>query len=181
MLTEKPELILNSDQSGFQLETHWQRTLEISGMKTVQGFAQSISATTHSYTICPMFSLDGMLFAPMFMVLQKPKGKFPQKGHFEVDELFHHTKKFLYSFKANNIKVLAGNTHIMTREMAISFIEDTVIPQIGNRKSLLLLDSWITWKSAFNPDQHPNLTVKYIPKNCTGLVQPADLYLFRLI
>lgn len=35
MLTEKPELILNSDQSGFLLETHWQRTLEISGMKTV--------------------------------------------------------------------------------------------------------------------------------------------------
>lgn len=80
----KKREILNTDQSGFQLMLHWQRTLEICESKTVQGFAQSISTTTHSYTICPIFSMDGTLFGPMLIVLQEPKGIFPQKGHFQV-------------------------------------------------------------------------------------------------
>lgn len=63
--------------------------------------------------------------------------------------------------------------------MAIEFIEEIVVPLTNNRKTLLLLDSWTTWKNAINADVHPNITVKFIPKNCTGFVQPADLYLFR--
>ena len=73
---------MNSDQSGFQLELHWQRTLEILGTKTVQGFGQSVSATTHSYTICPVFSLDGTLFEPMLIVFQEPKAYFPFLGKY---------------------------------------------------------------------------------------------------
>ncbi|KAF7639216.1 HTH CENPB-type domain-containing protein [Meloidogyne graminicola] len=36
-----PDLVINTDQSGFQLELHWSRTLEICGKKTVEGLAQS--------------------------------------------------------------------------------------------------------------------------------------------
>ncbi|KYN14205.1 hypothetical protein ALC57_13589, partial [Trachymyrmex cornetzi] len=45
------ENIYNSDQSGFQLELHTGRTLAIEGTKKIECAIQSVSATTHSYTI----------------------------------------------------------------------------------------------------------------------------------
>lgn len=68
--------IYNSDQSGFQLEMHSGRTLAIEGEKQVQCLVQSVSATTHSYTIQPTISADGRLLSPLFLVLKEPTGKF---------------------------------------------------------------------------------------------------------
>lgn len=45
------ENIYNSDQSGFQLEIHSARTLAKEGSKKVECVIQSVSSTTHSYTI----------------------------------------------------------------------------------------------------------------------------------
>ena len=41
----------NSDQSGFNLEIHSSRTLCYKGIKNVENMVQSVSSTTHSYTI----------------------------------------------------------------------------------------------------------------------------------
>lgn len=79
---EKPELVLNTDQSGFQRELHRLRTLEVMGTKKVHGVAQSISATTHSYTICPVVSMDGELYSPMLIVIGESSGSFPKKRNF---------------------------------------------------------------------------------------------------
>jgi len=45
------ENIYNSDQNGFQLELHAGRSLAIEDTKKVECTVQSVSATTHSYTI----------------------------------------------------------------------------------------------------------------------------------
>jgi hypothetical protein len=45
--------VYNTDQSGFSKEIHSGRTLEFKVVSHVEGTVQSISATTHSYTIQP--------------------------------------------------------------------------------------------------------------------------------
>ena len=59
----------NSDQSGFQLELHADRTLAQKGVK-IKSAAQSISAITHSYTIQPVISADSRLLFPFLIVLR---------------------------------------------------------------------------------------------------------------
>ncbi len=68
--------VYNTDQSGFTREIHSGRTLKFKGTKHVEGVVQSISATTHSYTIQPTISKSGKLLSPLFIVLQEPTGSF---------------------------------------------------------------------------------------------------------
>lgn len=67
--------IYNSDQSGFQLEIHSGRTLAEEGTKQIECLVQSVSATTHSYTIQPTISGDGKLLSPLLIVLKEPSGR----------------------------------------------------------------------------------------------------------
>ena len=41
-----------------------------------QSVAQSISSTTHSYTIQPTITANGKLLSPLYLVLKEPSGKF---------------------------------------------------------------------------------------------------------
>ena len=61
----------NADESGFNLELHSGRTLAEQRTKSVTAVVQSISATTHSYTIFPTTSAFGKLLPPLFIVLQE--------------------------------------------------------------------------------------------------------------
>lgn len=70
------ENIYNADQSGFQLEIHSGRTLTEKGEKTVECVVQSVSSTTHSYTIVPTINAEGKLFSPLFLVLKESKDEF---------------------------------------------------------------------------------------------------------
>lgn len=62
--------VFNADESGFQLEIHSGRTLALQSTKTIETVVQSISATTHSYTILPLISASGQLLSPLFIVLK---------------------------------------------------------------------------------------------------------------
>jgi len=70
------ENIYNSDQSGFQLELHAGRTLAYKGTKRIESVVQSKTAITHSYTIQPTVSADGILLSPLFIVLKEVSGTF---------------------------------------------------------------------------------------------------------
>jgi len=65
------ENVLNSDQSGFNLEMHTGRTLALKGQETVEALTQSVNSMTHSYTIQPLISAKGVLFSPLLIVLQE--------------------------------------------------------------------------------------------------------------
>lgn len=79
-----PASIINCDQSGFEREIHSKRTLSTIGLKNVEKQVQNIGATTHSYTVMPMFSMDGRLLSPMLVVIPEKNGQFPLRGHFQV-------------------------------------------------------------------------------------------------
>ena len=70
------ENVYNLNQSGFQLEMHSGRTLAIEGTRQVECVVQSISSTTHSYTIQPTIFADGKLLSLLYLVLKEPSGKF---------------------------------------------------------------------------------------------------------
>ena len=53
--------VYNTDQSGFEYEMHGNRSLAPKGVKDVYGSVQSVNATTHTYTIQPVISLDGKI------------------------------------------------------------------------------------------------------------------------
>ncbi|CAF4472282.1 unnamed protein product, partial [Rotaria sp. Silwood2] len=67
--------ILNTDQVGIEKEVHSTRTLSFGGEKKTFGAVASKHATTHSYTVQPMISLDGKQIGPILLCLQEPKGK----------------------------------------------------------------------------------------------------------
>ncbi|XP_071577354.1 uncharacterized protein [Temnothorax nylanderi] len=121
------ENIYNSDQSGFQLEFHSGRTLSHKGIKKVESVVQSISATTHSYTIQPTISADGRLLSPLFITLKEVTGTFGPR----VQETL---------FNAPNIFVTASKSGKLTSNHVKTWLKDVFFPNVGP-KSVLLLDS----------------------------------------
>lgn len=88
--------VFNSDQSGFELEIHSGRTLAVEGEKQVQCLVQSVSSTTHSYTIQPLISGDGQLMSPLFMILKERTGEFGplvQEGLFRPNNVYAAASK----------------------------------------------------------------------------------------
>lgn len=103
LLIEKygSENVYNSDQSGFQLEIHSGRTLATEGTKKIECIVQSISSTTHSYTIQPTINANGKLLSPLFIVLKEAKGEFGPRVEKEL-------------FRPENVLVTASKSGKLT-------------------------------------------------------------------
>ncbi|EGT39961.1 hypothetical protein CAEBREN_12804 [Caenorhabditis brenneri] len=166
MRSYNPANIFNADQSGFQLEMTTARTLTFTGVKDVHCVVQNVSATTHSYTILPIISASGKLHEKLFVTLKEPKGKFLKKGH----------------FKADNLVVTCHTSHIMTKNLMQEFFEKVVFDKSMPKKSLLMVDSWSSWKDKGLIDsitpRSKKLEMVIIPLGCTGHVQPCDVGIF---
>lgn len=98
--------IYNSDQSGFQLEMHSGRCLAIEGQKKVECVVQSVSSTTHSYTIQPLISAEGILLSPLYIVLKESSGHF---GPIVERNLFRAQNVYVDSSKSG--KLTTGMPH----------------------------------------------------------------------
>lgn len=61
--------VYNSDQSGFNLESHAGRTLALKGSQKIECLAQSLNSLTHSYTIQSLISAHGILKSLLLIVL----------------------------------------------------------------------------------------------------------------
>uniref|UniRef100_A0A8R1HUJ0 HTH CENPB-type domain-containing protein n=1 Tax=Caenorhabditis japonica TaxID=281687 RepID=A0A8R1HUJ0_CAEJA len=163
-----PAKVFNADQSGFQSEMHTARTLARTGSKKVECTVQSVSATTHSFTVTPLISADGILAEKLFVTLQEKGGKFPAKGHFQ----------------APNLIVTCHTSHIMTKNIMKEFIEKIVFDSSMPLDALLIVDSWASWIEldsaaidSITPPTH-NLKRAIIPPGCTGFIQPLDVGFF---
>jgi len=162
------ENVYNSDQSGFNLESHAGRTLSFRGTLKVESLAQSLNSLTHSYTIQPTISASGELKSPLMIVLQESKGNFGPL-----------IEKTIY--KARNIVTFASKSGKMTSELSTSWYKDVFLPNT-KEDSLLLLDSWTGQKDTlFDTIDKGQKKVKIltIPPGATGFVQPLDVYTFR--
>ncbi|XP_046434505.1 uncharacterized protein LOC124186668 [Neodiprion fabricii] len=159
--------IYNSDQSGFQIEIHSGRTLTEEGTQQVSCIVQSVTSTTHSYTIQPTISADGKLLSPSFIVLKEPSGTF---GPIVEQHLFRPPNVFITAFKSGKL----------TSEHFKMWLEEVFIPKVGP-KSLLLIDSWSGHCSRVVQETTPpdkKLTTLLIPKGTTGKIQPLDVFGF---
>lgn len=83
---------------------HSGRTLSVEGEKQIQCLVQSISSTTHSYTIQPLISADGRLLSPLFMVLKERTGEF---GPIVEEKLFRPINVYVTASKSG--KLTSGN------------------------------------------------------------------------
>ncbi|XP_015118296.1 uncharacterized protein LOC107041972 [Diachasma alloeum] len=161
--------VYNSDESGFQLQTHSGRTLADGGSKEVSYIVQSITSTTHSYTIQPTISADAKLLSPLFIVYKEPSGTFGSR-----------VQKNL--FRPSNIYVTASKSEKLTFEHFKIWLEEVFFPHVGP-KNLLLIDSWSGHCSRVVEEVTPRnkeLLTMLIPKRTTGKIHPLDVYGFRI-
>ena len=103
----EPENVYDSGESGFQLEIHSGRSLACGGQKKVECVVQSVSSTTHSYTIQPTVTANRRLLSPLFIVLKEKYGQF--KSTMEKT-LFRLTNVYVKASKSG--KVTSGITLI---------------------------------------------------------------------
>lgn len=122
------EEVYNADESGFNLEIHSGRTLTQLGAKIVEARVQSVSSTTHSYTIMPIILASGRLLSPLYIVLKESTGTFGPR----VQETL---------FRPVNIYIQASKSGKLTSEHFKTWFTEVYLPNTG-RKSMLLLDSW---------------------------------------
>jgi hypothetical protein len=87
--------IFNFDQSGFNYEIHSQRTLAPHGTRLIEVQVNAPADMTHSLTIMPIISSDGIVHKKLFIQIS---GEFP---------------KFKEVFKAPNIVTIGGTTSMM--------------------------------------------------------------------
>lgn len=163
------ENIYNADESGFNLEIHSGRTLTTQGVKTVETIVQSQSAITHSYTIMPIISASGQLQSPLYLVLKETSGSFGPR----VEETL---------FRPANVFIAASKSGKLTTQHFQSWFTNAFVPVTGSF-SVLLLDSWSGHCPAnlkeFMPHQK-DVRILTIPKKTTGMIQPLDVYGFRV-
>lgn len=160
--------IYNTDQSGFQKEMHAHRTLEVRGTQQVSTVVQSVSSTTHSYTIQPTFSLSGHLIKPLLVILQEPGGKMSER----VRSLMYDSDELFVVCSASG-KI---NKHIMEQWFNEVYLRNV------DHNTLLLVDSLTTYKDIIdrsNEGRAQQCHINVIPPGTTGMVQPADVYFFR--
>lgn len=141
--------VYNSDQSGFNLETHAGRTLAVKGSLKVECLAQSLNSLTHSYTIQLIVSVNGDLKTPLLIVLQEISGKFGPI-----------VEKTLY--KADNIVIFTSKSGKLTSDLAVNWFANVFLSNTGEN-SVLLLDSWTgQTEKKFNNIDTDNKTSKFL-------------------
>ena len=162
----QPDEIFNTDQSGFNYEMHRDRTLEISGQRSVDVRVESMRAKSHSYTIQPIITMGGHLLSPLMIVLQEPSGQF---GPVVSRSLIRPPNIFLTATKSGKVEMAtlqAWKIHCFS-------------PNIVT-KACLILDSFSSHRTR---DallvEGKQIEVKFIPPGATSLIQPLDVFFFR--
>ncbi|KYQ49302.1 hypothetical protein ALC60_11634 [Trachymyrmex zeteki] len=163
------ENVLNSDQSGFNLEMHTGHTLSFKGQQQIETLTQSTNSMTHSYTIQPIVSACGSLLSPLLIILQEKDGKFGPRVEANL-------------FKPDNVIVLPSNSGKMSTNLVKTWFTNVFLPNC-NDNSVLLLDSWSGQNSkTFETIDKlsKNIKILTIPAGTTGMIQPLDVFGFRI-
>jgi len=129
------------------------------------------SALTHSYTIQPvgLISADGKLLPTLLVVLKEKDGKF---GPLAQKKLF--TAPNLFVVPSSSGKLSKDLVHKWTTEVYCKEVQDI---------SVLLLDSRTAQNEkniAQSTPANKQIHVKTTPKGSTGLIQPLDVFGFRI-
>lgn len=162
--------IFNVDQSGFRKELHSGGTLRVKGAKKIEAVVQSVTSTTHSYTIMPVISANGILCSPMFVVLQETTGE-------------NFGPRVVTTMKRpNNLYIRCSKSGLVTKKLMNEWFIQLFLQGFPLEKHLLC-DSLSTYKNtdeinALKP-ANQKYQLHFIPPGTTGFVQPLDVFFFR--
>ena len=103
-------------------------TLSFEGETTTYGSVTSKNATTHSYTIQLMISLDGRLVESMYLCLQETKGRLGDTVQRNL-------------FQPKNVVITCSTSGKLTSSL-VKYWKDRVLSKSIGKKALILSDSW---------------------------------------
>ncbi|XP_044580607.1 uncharacterized protein LOC123262454 isoform X2 [Cotesia glomerata] len=173
------DFVINTDQTGCQYQSMFNRTLTEKGSKTVFAKVQDMTKVSHSYTAQYSITLSGKLLSHVFICLQEPTGDFGPRIKKNVEE---------YLKKYKNVIVTSSKSGKLTTTLYKNFLEKCLMPYVQKNKFLLIIDSWTgqvkpeLYDEIFQDDKKmPTCTFKVIPPKCTPLVQPCDVYFCRQV
>ncbi|XP_044583973.1 uncharacterized protein LOC123264637 isoform X2 [Cotesia glomerata] len=173
------DFVINTDQTGCQYQSMFNRTLTEKGSKTVFAKVQDMTKVSHSYTAQYSITLSGKLLPHVFICLQEPTGDFGPRIKKNVEE---------YLKKYKNVIVTSSKSGKLTTTLYKNFLEKCLMPYVQKNKFLLIIDSWTgqvkpkLYDEIFQDDKKmPTCTFKVIPPKCTPLVQPCDVYFYRQV
>ena len=107
---------------GIEKEQYSTRTLSFQGERKTFGVVKSKHATTHSYTIQPIISLDDQLVGPLYLCLQEPNGKMGET-----------VKKRL--FQPGNVIITCSKSGKLTTSLVRYWCDNCLIPSIDKKMS----------------------------------------------
>lgn len=174
-----PNNIWNTDQSRFEYEMTYGRTLEIEGTEEITAATAGSSQYTHSYSVQIHISMAGKLGKKMYIVFQEyPGGKFGPMVQKKVDKLLEDLP---------NLVVTSTTSGKLHKENMGDWAIQCFKPDF-KKKCLLLLDSWgghndhlqIKTKVGCKKKNLDDLHIETIPPRTTRYIQPLDVYFFRL-
>ncbi|GFT04461.1 HTH CENPB-type domain-containing protein [Trichonephila clavipes] len=177
ILNYDKDFVLNTDQTGCQYQSTYNRTLAEQGSKVVLVKRKDMNKVTHSYTAQYVMTLSGKLLPMVFICLQEANGNFGPKVQKSVDE---------YAKIYTNVAITSSKSGKLTTALYKDFLIDVMKPYVKEEKFLFLIDSWggqtnpVLYDEIFTDDKGiPTCTMKVIPPKCTPLVQPCDVYFYR--
>ena len=154
--------VLNTDQTGLQIEMVGNRTLSFKGEKTTFGKVRSVYNTSHSNTVQFIVSLTGQPIGPCFLCLKERNGY-----------MSNNIKNNL--FQASNVVVTCSKSGKLSSSLVKYWTENVLKPTVGDEKVLLLLDTWGGHTDKQLYSKMKNIRLEFIPKKTTAMIQPLDI------
>ncbi|GFW78911.1 HTH CENPB-type domain-containing protein [Trichonephila clavipes] len=173
------DFVLNTDQTGCQYQSTYNRTLAEQESKVVLVKRKDMNKVTHSYTAQYVMTLFGKLLPTVFICLQEANGNFGPRVQKSVDE---------YAKIYTNVAITSSKSGKLTTALYKDFLIDVMKPYVKEEKFIFLIDSWggqtnpVLYDEIFTDDKGiPTCTMKVIPPKCTPLGQPCDVYFYRQV
>ncbi|CAF1504101.1 unnamed protein product, partial [Rotaria sordida] len=159
-----PDYVINTDQSGIQLEFYSTRTLSFKGERSTAINVRSKNATTHSFTVQPCVRLSGKLVGPLFLCLKEPAGYLSENVRGRL-------------FKAPNIVVSCSKSGKLTTDLVKFWRDNVLLPSIASHHTLLISDCWPGQSNITGIYDNINKLYRLeLPKHTTTQIQPLDLF-----
>ena len=163
----REDLILNTDQTGLQLELRSTRTLSHQGEKMTLVTVRSTNETTHSYTIQPTISMSGKIVGPVYLCLKEPGGRMSDNVKANLP-------------KMKNVVVTCSASGKLIFSLVEYWRDTCLVPFLPSHKTLFLSDSWSESKDGkgiYEPIKGCNRLE--IPRKTTSRIQPLDMFFNR--
>ena len=123
----RKKLILNADQTGFNLEPSSDRTLSSQGERDTILLAGSSSKRTHSYTSQPIISRSGRIVGKLGLCLKEPRGFFG-------DRVIQRVEQMEQAY--GNIKLFASTSGKMTSNLTADWTRQVLIPAVDECRKM---------------------------------------------